>query len=183
MGSKPDGAAALREWCPLGLPFLPIVRCCSKKRKLLQKKLKPSQLEKQDLSLLVDCHNTRSRKMSTAAAPVPAGAEISGSEITSTLVSSHSSLSNPSSSSSSSNSDSDSDSDDSSDEEAETTARLKALLLKAKASARAKAESVAKGKTGDGLAGQDEVVLFGGEADSDDEEEYVLISYCPCTPG
>ncbi|KAI5481283.1 rRNA processing protein Fcf2 [Pseudohyphozyma bogoriensis] len=96
--------------------------------------------------------------------------------ITSTLVSNPSLPSSAASASSSSGSEdssaSESDSDDASDEdddERETQERLRDLFLKAKASAREKAkQSKEGGSTGDGLAGQDELVLFG---DEDDEDE------------
>lgn len=113
--------------------------------------------------------------------------ERSTEPITSTLVSSKSSLSEASSS----ESDSDSDDDDSdATTDSETTERLRDLFLKAKASAREKAASAgaatadSKGRkpsagAGDSLAGQDEVVFFGGE-DSDyedaDERGYVCLS-------
>ncbi|GAA5988892.1 hypothetical protein JCM11641_002113 [Rhodosporidiobolus odoratus] len=109
------------------------------------------------------------------------------SSLTSTLVgdptsSSSSSSSSPASSSSSSDS-SDSESDsDSDDDDDDPSAALAALLLKAKQSARAKAVAQAaeladrekhKARQDDGLAGNEEVVLFGvvDEDEDDDEEE------------
>ena len=119
--------------------------------------------------------------------PISDQSDKSTDPITSTLVSSKSSLSaagsfDSDSSSDASDSDSDSDSDDTTD--SETTDRLRDLFLKAKASAREKAAAAladsaqggkGKGKvllpaqTEDSLAGQDEVVFFGGEGSDDDE--------------
>ncbi|GAA5891922.1 hypothetical protein JCM6882_007406 [Rhodosporidiobolus microsporus] len=86
-----------------------------------------------------------------------------------------------SSDSGSSSDDSDSDSTDSdSDSTASSGPDLSALLLKAKQAARLRAEKEKerklgkRGGEGDGLAGNEEVVRFGGESDeeeSDDEEE------------
>ncbi|GAA6042151.1 hypothetical protein JCM8097_004986 [Rhodosporidiobolus ruineniae] len=103
-----------------------------------------------------------------------------------TLVASDESVQHPSSSDDDSSSDSsEDDSDDDDDSSAsegedeqdddDTALRLQALLLKAKQSARDKAEQAkSKGKRGgegDGLAGNEEMVLFGDEDEEESSEE------------
>ncbi|BGP52034.1 dTDP-fucopyranose mutase [Rhodotorula kratochvilovae] len=105
----------------------------------------------------------------------PAPASLAAESISSTLVSSRD---HDSSSDSSDDSDDSSDGDSSSGSETEhedPTAHLAALLDRAKAAARerdaARAASSKRTGDGDGLAGNDEVVLFGDEADEDDDSE------------
>ncbi|KPV73046.1 uncharacterized protein RHOBADRAFT_66814, partial [Rhodotorula graminis WP1] len=86
-----------------------------------------------------------------------------------------------SASSSSSDGDSDSSDDDSDDDDddapaADPTAHLSALLARAKDAARARdahlkaAHDKRRGAAGDGLAGNDELVLFADDGDDDDDE-------------
>lgn len=140
----------------------------------------------------VGLHPNPPRKMSLEAVPsYPTDqSDKSTDPITSTLVSSHHSSSLPSLDSAGDDDDSDDDSDSS---DSETTERLRDLFLKAKASAREKAacakeppqKKPAKAPApagGDSLAGQDEVVLFGGDDSEDDEEDGADGGSVPCAP-
>jgi len=111
------------------------------------------------------------------AAPPPLDESISSTLVsddrTPDSASASSSSSDTSSDSSDSSDDSDDDDDDTADSDVDPTAHLSALLARAKAAARTRdhqlqaAHDKRRGTAGDGLAGNDELVLFGDDADED----------------
>ncbi|GAA5894796.1 hypothetical protein JCM8208_006074 [Rhodotorula glutinis] len=126
-------------------------------------------------------HLEQSQSPAPDSVPVstPTAHHLVDESISSTLVSDDRTRDSASSSSSSSDSDSDlSDDDDSDDDDGDPTAHLSALLARAKDAARARdaqqlkaAHDKRRGAAGDGLAGNDEVVLFGDAEDDSASEE------------